>query len=283
MSTYTEEKDARKFDVAAALDAGAAIGEPRFVEDAYAYTVIPDGFKLESLEQFETTPYRKRGVITTDDAPSFILYCNKHSDASSMIYASIDSENSRFNLTAVLDDHEEGRDARWREHLCKLTPKTSVEWRRWTIKNKQAMTQADFATWLEDNLGDIASVADMPSGADMLQMALGFERTADKRLKSRINLQSGGVRFEYVEDEDKDTRASMEVFQRFFLGIPVFDGDGAAYPIEVRLKYREKDAKVSFWYELIRPDRVFKHAVTDALAVISSGTMLTIVRGDAGV
>ena len=44
----------------------------------------------------------------------------------------------------------------------------------------------------------------------MLAMSLGFERTSEKRLKSKVNLQSGSFRLEYIDDEDKDTRTSMK-------------------------------------------------------------------------
>jgi uncharacterized protein YfdQ (DUF2303 family) len=110
-------------------------------------------------------------------------------------------------------------------------------------------------------------------------MALGFEANADKRLRSKINLQSGGVQFEFVEDETKDTRTRMQVFERFTIGIPVFDGSQSAYPVEARLKYREKDGKVTFWYELIRQDRVFKSAVTDELRRIQEATGFNVVSG----
>ncbi len=129
------------------------------------------------------------------------------------------------------------------------------------------------------NLADIAAVPNMPTGADILQMALGFEANADKRLRSKINLQNGGVRFEFVQDEDKDTRASMEVFQRFTLGLPVFEGSSSAYPLEARLKYREKEGKVTFWFELIRPDRVFKDAVNDELNRIKDATGFPVIAG----
>ena len=90
------------------------------------------------------------------------------------------------------------------------------------------------------------------------------------------------MRFEFVEDEDKDTRSSMQVFERFTLGLPVFDGSASAYPLEARLKYREKSGDLTFWYELIRPDRVFKTAVADELGVIKEGTSLMIVSGTPG-
>ena len=156
---------------------------------------------------------------------------------------------------------------------------TDVEWTRWLGKNKAVMSQADFAAWLEDNLTDIATMVGMPSGADILAMALAFEANSEKRLRSKINLQSGGVSLEFVDQENVETRTTMQFFERFTLGIPVFDGSTSAYPLEARLKYRESGGKLSFWYELIRPDRVFKTAVVDDLQKIKDATGFPIVFG----
>ena len=71
----------------------------------------------------------------------------------------------------------------------------------------------------------------------------------------------------------------MKVFERFTLGIPVFEGSTSAYPIEARLKYREASGKLNFWYELIRPDRVFKTAVMDELNKIKEATGFPIIFG----
>jgi len=113
----------------------------------------------------------------------------------------------------------------------------------------------------------------------MLAMALAFEANADKRLKSRVNLQSGGVQFEFADDATPDTRTKMEVFQRFTLALPVFDGSTDAYPVEARLKYRDNSGKVTFWYELIRPDRAFKTAVQSALDQIKEATGFMLLQG----
>ena len=258
---------------------GGALANPVDDHGGIPYITIPESYKLRDLEDLMPAPTRKRAAVTTSTSTSFIDYCNKHSQGSaSTIYADIDSEKSHCKLVAVLDDHSED-DPAWRDHTCELAPKLAVEWARWSGKNKQLMSQTDFATWLEDNLPDIANVPNMPTGTDILQMSLGFEANADKRLRSKINLQSGGVQFEFVEDETKETRTKMTVFERFTLGLPVFDGSASAYPLEARLKYREKDGKVSFWYELIRPDRVFKTAVADELENIKQGTSLLIIFG----
>ena len=70
--------------------------------------------------------------------------------------------------------------------------------------------------------------------------------------------------------------------RRFTIGIPVFQGSAAAYPIEARLKYRQQSDKLVFWFELIRPDRVFKQAVTDEIERIHEATGFMLLYGNAG-
>lgn len=264
------------------LKAGAASVEVRAIGDGIPFAVVPNDYGAENLENFLPAPIRKRGRIVASDSPSFVTYLNKHKQAdASMIYADIDSERNHCVLIGVIDDHAQAG-AQWRNHTCTFAPKLAVEWTRWLGKNKSVMTQGEFATWLEDNLPDIATFEGMPTGAEMLGMALAFEATYDKRLKSKTNLQSGGVQFEFVDDEEKDTRTTMKAFERFTIGIPVFDGSKDAYPIEARIKYRVADQKVKFWYELIRPDRVFKTAVADEVDRIKTGTQLTVISGTPG-
>ena len=119
----------------------------------------------------------------------------------------------------------------------------------------------------------------MPTGSDILSMALGFEANSDKRLRSKINLQSGGFSLEFVDTENEQTRTTMKFFERFTIGVPVFDGSPSAYLLEARLKYREASGKLSFWFELIRPDRVFKQAAVDELTNIKNSTGFAIVSG----
>lgn len=263
------------------LDAGAVTVAPHDF-GAARFVVIPDEYKAEDLERFMLTPVRKRAKVVTSDSASFINYLLKHQVADeSVVYADIDSEKSRCSLIAVIDDHGIAS-ADWRGHTCAFTPKQAVEWGRWLGKDKTKMSQSDFATWLEDNLPDIATVQGMPTGAEILAMALAFEANSDKKLRSKVNLQSGGFAFEFVDKENDATRTTMQVFERFTVGIPVFDGSASAYPIEARLKYREASGVVSFWYELIRPDRVFKTAVTDEVETIKEKTGLMLLYGIPG-
>lgn len=272
-----------KSNIQSVIDLASTIGEPRIVEHQFnssaPFVVVPFGYELKSIEHLLPYPSRARSntVVTNDD--SFIAYTKKHGNPDDCtIYASIKSESSALSLVAVLNDHTNNGPG-WRDHLCTFAPETSVEWRRWNNMNTKQMNQACFATWIEDNLADIATITGMPTGAQMLEMALKFEANAEKRVASNINLQTGGMRFEYVDDEDRNTRVTMDAFSRFTIGIPVFEGSVDAYPVDARLKYRNNQGKLSFWYELIRPDRAFKAAVNESLNKIKESTGLLLIHG----
>lgn len=264
-----------------ALDAGAAAAQPITSHNGIPFVSVPAGYEVHDLEKLLPTPARKHAEVTTTDTDSFIFYTKKHGSLDRCtIYADINAEATRFNLIGVINDHGADPGAQqWRDHRCVFQPTQALEWKRWLGANKKTFSQTDFAAWLEDNLSDVATVAGMPSGADILQMALAFEANSDKRLRSKVNLQDGGIRLEFVDDANQETRTTMQAFERFTLGLPVFDGSSSAYPLEARLKYRDKDGVLTFWYELIRPDRVFKTAVTEELDRIKTATGFPIVSG----
>jgi uncharacterized protein YfdQ (DUF2303 family) len=173
-------------------------------------------------------------------------------------------------------------DAQWRDHTATFQPTIAHEWKTWIAKNKVPLDQSHFAAFLEENMSDIASVGNMPTAADMLKMALEFEANSDKRFKKRIDLQSGGTALEYVDKADENTSAKLKFFERFTIGIPVFQGSASAYPIEARLKFRQQSDQLTFWYELIRTDRVFKQAVTEEVETIKDKTGFALLYGCAG-
>lgn len=241
-------------------------------KDGQMFVVVPEGFAVQSLEKLCAKPARKRGSVTVSDMASFCRYAGTHMRAGcSTAYANVDVENFRFNVVAVLDDHGTEADGQnWQEHRCTLNSRTSFEFDKWRKHDREKFTQTEFAEFLEDNVQDITGDDGMPTGTDVLQMALNFERTANKRFRSKTNLQSGCVQLEFVDEENDKSRERMQMFERFTIAIPVFQtnalhGEAVAYPVQARLKYREKDGELSFWYELIRADRVFLAAVADEL------------------
>lgn len=247
--------------------------KPFPISNDCTYVAVPEGWKLEDTEKTELTPRRKRCKVSVTDTDSFIGYVKRHGSlANATIWCDANFAAGNVSLTAIINDHgEEEGSQEWRDHTASFKPVFSEEWKRWTAANKQAFGQADFATFIEENLKDIASVEGSPSGAQMLEMALSFEANQDMRFKSAIRLQNGGVQMSFVQDDDSQTLAKMQMFDRFSLGIPTY-WNGDAYQVDARLRYRVRDGKLTFWFELIRQDKVLEAATKTLIEKIKTET-----------
>lgn len=131
---------------------------------------------------------------------------------------------------------------------------------------------------LKKNLGDIAAVENMPSGQQLLEMALSFQASQDMKLKSSIRLQDGGVNMTFVEESDQATMKQMKFFEQIAIGIPVF-WNGTPYQIKARLRFRPNGGSPQFWFELIRADKVIEDATKTMIEKIKSETGLPLYFG----
>ena len=233
---------------------------------------VPKGHELREvdLERLLPAPRRAKLAVTTDQGDSFLQYLARHASASTVVWCNFDPQSFALEFTAVFDDLAAGQKPGWRGHQAVYKPDASAEWKTWTTNNGKAMPQLEFAAFLERNETDIAAVEGMPSSLQMMTMATAFEANSEKRVKSVVKLQGGGVRLDFVDDNDAETEANMRLFERFAIGVPVFWA-GPGYRIDARLKYRHASGKVAFWYELIRADRVHEAAAKDVIAKISAG------------
>lgn len=236
---------------------------------------MPPGWNLQERdeEKLLDAPRRKRATIVLNDADSFVDYIKRHGSlGDSTIWCIANYKAGDVKFTGIINDHGEARDAAaWRDHKASFSPDFSEEWNRWVGKNKQPFNQQDFASFIEENLKDIASVDGSPTGAQMLEMALTFEANQDMRFKSAIRLQSGGVQMSFAQDDDAQTIQKMQVFDRFTIGLQVF-WNGDAYRIDARLRYRVRDGKLTFWFELIRQDKVLEDATSTLISQIKEKT-----------
>jgi uncharacterized protein YfdQ (DUF2303 family) len=241
--------------------------------DQLIHLAVPKGFKIETIDNENLLRYPRRIVSTAEfsTGESFIDYVKRHASPASMGWCDFNPQTFKLAFTAVLDDHQNSL-AGWRKHQAVFKPEMSAEWKTWTERNgiKYAMSQLDFAEFLERNADDINGGDDFPTSLDMMTMATSFEANSEKRIKSVVRLQGGGTRLDYVDDDDAATITSMKAFEKFRIGIPVFWA-GLAYRITARLKYRHAQGKVAFYYELIRPDLVHATAAKELIGRVQEG------------
>lgn len=253
------------------------------VADNLSRVALPPGWQITQFddEKYRDTPIRKKANVSLTDTPSFIDYIKRHGSLStSTTWCNADYSTGKVHFVAIINDHGETEDApAWRDHKAKHSPRFSEEWKRWAGLDAEPFTQAKFAEFIEENLRDIVSVNNSPTGGQMLEMALCFEANQDMKFKSAIRLQSGGVNMSFIQTDDAQTIEQMKMFDRFTLGIPVFWGDDA-YQIEARLRYRQREGRLTFYYELIRQDKVLEAATQTIIKSIREATGNPFFFGD---
>lgn len=239
--------------------------------DRVLQLAVPKGFDLKEVdfERLLPSPRRTKAAAALGDSNSFLAYVQRHATDRTVVWATFNPQTFKLSFSAVIDEHSKGA-AGWRAHVATYTPEASAEWKAWAAANKQQQAQVEFAEFLERNELDIASQEGYPTSLQMLHMATEFEANSDKRVKSVVRLQGGGVRLDYIDDDATETLAQMKVFERFQIGIPVFWA-GPAYRIDARLKYRHGNGSVKFWFELVRPDRVHEAAARELIQHVQQG------------
>lgn len=256
---------------------------PDPIIDCLTRVAHPPGWQITDFndEKYRDAPIRKKATVRLTDTPSFIDYIKRHGSlTTSTTWCNVDYSAGTVKFTGIINDHGETEDEpAWRDHKAMYQPEFSEEWKRWTTLNKEPFSQALFAAFIEENLKDIVSVDGSPSGSQMLAMAINFEANQDMKFKSAIRLQSGGVNMSFIQTDDAQTIAQMEMFDRFTLGMPVFWG-GDAYPVSARLRYRQREGKLTFYYELIRQDKVLEAATQTIIKTIRETTGNPFFFGD---
>lgn len=236
---------------------------------------LPPGWEMEQINNIELLPAppRKKGGIILEDVNSFINYINRHKiDGQTTIYCTADYVKSDISMLCVINDHAgDANGQQWRDHVARYTPRFSEEWNRWTGNNLKTMSQLDMAMFIERNLQDVTAADGYPTGQQLLEMATSFQAVQDMRFKSAIRTQNGGINMSFIQDDDTQTLSQMKMFEKIAIGIPVF-WNGDAYQITARLRYRAREAKLTFEYELIRHDKILEDATKNIIEKVTNST-----------
>ena len=238
-----------------------------------AHVSVPKSSELKKieidLEKHLPNPRRTTAVADFATAQSFLDYIARHAKPETAVWCNFNPQTFALDFTAVVDEHAKDA-AGWRAHRATYKPELAAEWKAWKGAHKTAMPQVAFAEWIQEHEDDITSANGLPTSLQMLEMATNFVMNEERQFKSAVRLQSGGMRLTYIADPDQGTVEQMSMFDKFAIGIPVFHG-GQAWSITARLKYRNAGGKLSFHYELIRPDRVHNAAANELITQVRDG------------
>ena len=255
---------------AAAL-ASARSEPPAAPGNSIPFVVAPEGYSVEKIEHLYPQPARKRGNVELRDMQSFCRVVKDQANAATRLYGNYTTPSFK----AVFNDHGEG--AGWRDHTATYSCPLSVEWKTWTGANKRAMTQEQFAQFIEDNAPDCVQ----PDSATMIEIARTLEAKKKVNFASGIRLSNGQSQLTYEEEISGTAgKGQIVVPEVFSIGIAALEG-GPKYAVNARLRYRIADkGALTMWFDLERPHKVIEDAVREVWQAIEAETGLAILNGD---
>lgn len=265
-------------EAGACLNAGVAIGDIKHRDGYRPFAVLPQaggGAVLSYIEE-AVLPDHVTASPSFDDAGSLIAYFKEFNEGSGHLFANLDA----CTVSAIIDYHRTDKAApvspEWCAHRASFQAKHSEEWKTWIGRNAKAMSQVEFAQFIEDNLIDISR----PDGARMLEVALSIEASKAGSFKSARRLDNGDVSFGYVEQTTATTKGSVEVPKDFDVQLRPFIGC-EKHTVTARLRYRIDEGALRLWFELVRHEDVKRAAFDAIVAKIADETQTKVLLGRA--
>lgn len=248
----------------------------------------------ELVEKYQPAPDRRVGLFQLGRTASLIDFANRYKGPDSIILAegNVTKTSIEALVKVIFNAHPQGIDQTLAGHgdfLAEYRLPVSKELNSWLANNGKIMGQGDFALFIEDHVIDMADplFSDLAQdlervlagrGADpitMLELSRGLEVRVNEQVKNQGRLQTGETQLVYSVEHAGTDGSPLKVPSWFLINVPVFEGD-AQHIIPVRLRYRVKEGKVTWAYELFRIERTFDQAFADTLNVIQTQTGLPL-------
>lgn len=248
-------------------------------EGGKPFVIIPDGTKAEDVSGFFPASYIRRSVSLLE-ADSFADYVNRFKTDDTLLFAAVTEQGC--TLKAILDYHTAAPELipHRCEHVASYATIETPEWKTWMAANRKAMSQVDFATWLEDN----STMFVNPKGADLLELVQTLVGKCDVRFVSGVRLRDGANRLNYEEDvilkgQSTTTSDAVDLPTTLAVGIAPFQG-APKYQITARLKFRIEGRKLSLWFETVAPHTIIRECVLAVVKQVAEKTGITPLLGN---
>lgn len=218
---------------------------------------------VHDLERYGAAPARIRRKIEVTEVVSFVDYWQRFATDRSEIHADLEARKFR----AVLDANAPDRPS-WEEHTCTLLCRTSTEWNAWKGGDGHPMDQVKFAEFIETNAIDIIE----PSAAEMKEIALTLQAKKKVSFSSGVRLENGQIQLGYHETIEgaAGPKGDLRIPEKFKLALRIFQG-GDKYEVEAHLRYRINEGNLTFFYQIIRPERLLEDAFEQVKVKIKTG------------
>jgi uncharacterized protein YfdQ (DUF2303 family) len=215
------------------------------------------GVQTIDLQKHRDTPARKTGTVTVLDAESFngLLTANATSGATT-IYVNPDANKPA--IVAVINGHGSAGPGHG-DFRVSIGFRETPQWVKWKGIDGKLLPQAEFAEFVEDNLGDIAA----PDGATMMEIVTYLQATRSVDFRSGVKLGNGAVQLTNIESIEASVGAgNIAVPDVFEIALsPIFGV--APFKVPARFRYRIEGGKLKLGFKLQRIEDVVQQIIRE--------------------
>ena len=260
---------------------------------------VPRGRTLVSvkklLDEYLPHPERIHGTATLRDEASFIAHVQELKQPTTRIFCEPTATPPSF--TAVYDYHAVSADERqlpnWCAHRAVWPVTMSKEWLAWTTAAGKLLTPTEFSEFLEvrvpdvywgDQRSDYTNLLiqqlelRLATPSALIALSRNLAVNVDVAVRQAQTTSSGEIAITYIEQHKDGEGAPIRVPNAFLIAIPVIQG-GPAYQILVRLRYRIREGKITWAFDLHRPDLAYDAALAEVRARVQTETACTVFTG----
>lgn len=261
------------------------------------------------IESHAARPNRLKGSTALGTIDSFISETNlfgAHGDV--RVFATYEPAT----MTAVFNYHSpavvpnesdaqgvaEPQRAGWLDHRATYNFPLSPEWIGWLAQDGEAMSQTEFAEFIEDHVADVEQISledlgdpsspmrklvkdlggTLATTAELVALSRGLDLNVESRIASHTKLASGEGQLVFEERHTGSGGDTISVPNLFMVTIPVFEGAGP-WRMLARLRYRVVAGKLTWSYQLHKPDRSLRKAIEEEVAKVATQTGFEVVFG----
>lgn len=227
---------------------------------------------VEALDSRMPWPRRRTGRTQLTDAVSFVAFVKRWGDANAVIYANTDA----MQFVAVMNETPAGPSGQaWRDHRASYSCPRDPAWVAWTALDGKALSQTQFADFLEERLADLVAADGFPRPMDMLAVARALNIKTKGTFQREMNPTNGDYLFVHKSETTED---STQIPRAFLLAVPVFEG-GPRYQIEARVRFVINEGRPAFSFVLHRRAEIERDAFNEVRTAIASGTGALVLSG----
>lgn len=276
---------------AAAADKSAFVVESEGVR-LLARRMENGGVEVKSMkpfiDEFATAPDRRKGSATANTMDTFIDLVNRHKDGDSVVFCKLSGDHPFFN--AVMDYHKQDGAPRFGKHRVNYGYPPSMIWLAWKTRDGSNQSQAEFATFIENHVEDMASPYEaevaqyenlfrckFATASDMLTLSRGLIINVENALGEVRNLRTGETQITFNETHKGSDGAALIVPGLFVINVPLFEGAPPTRLI-ARLRYK-RDSGLKWSWHLYRADDIIRASLLGDRDRVAKETSLPVYEG----